>query len=318
MKQSEGHGSREGTGMPRDTMSTARGTDGSALTMDQGMSSSMSNEDFRLIRDFIQAQSGIYFGDSSKSILERRISRLLKQRHLRGFRDYYYFLKYDRRRDEEIESMIDAVTTNETYFFREDRQLKAFQEEILPEVHAQKLARGDRTLHIWSAGCSSGEEPYTLAMLIMDSKLFQGWRVDIFASDINRSVLHRARRGVYGTSSFRVTEKEYVDRYFKEFEGQWRINDDVRKFVSFSYLNLLDQPKISLLRGMDIVCCRNVIIYFDIQTKKQVIDSLRTKLVPGGYLMLGHSESLINITTAFELKHFKNDLVYRRPGNRAY
>jgi chemotaxis protein methyltransferase CheR len=304
--------------MPRETMSTPRGTDGSAVTTGQAVSSSMNNEDFRLIRDFIQTQSGIYFGDSSRGVLEKRISRLLRQRHLRSFRDYYYFLKYDRRRDEEIESVIDAITTNETYFFREDRQLKAFQEEILPELHAEKLARGDRTLHIWSAGCSSGEEPYTLAMLIMDSKLFQGWRVDIFASDINRSVLQLARRGLYGTSSFRVTEKEYVGRYFKEVEGKWRINDDVRKFVSFSYLNLIDRPKISLLRGMDIVCCRNVIIYFDIQTKKQVIESLGAKLVPGGYLMLGHSESLINITTAFELKHLKNDLVYRKPGNRIY
>jgi chemotaxis protein methyltransferase CheR len=278
----------------------------------------MSGEDFRLIRDFIQAQSGIYFGDSAKCILEKRISRLLEQRHLRSFRDYYYFLKYDRRREEEIEAVIDAVTTNETYFFREERQLKAFKDEILPDLRAQKLGRGDRTLHIWSAGCSSGEEPYTLAILIMESRLFRDWRVDIFASDINRTVLQIARKGIYGASSFRVAEKKHVERYFDGAGEKWRIKDEVRKFVSFSYLNLIDESKISLLRKMDVIFCRNVIIYFDIQTKKKIIKSLGTKLVPGGHLMLGHSESLINITTAFELKHLKNDLVYQKPEKRFY
>jgi chemotaxis protein methyltransferase CheR len=274
----------------------------------------MSPEEFRMFRDFIGAQCGIYFGDSSKFILEKRVARLLRAHRLSTFRDYYLYLRYDRRRDEELTTLIDAVTTNETYFFREERQLKAFTEEILPELHARKREQGERTLHIWSAGCSSGEEPYTLAMLIVESKLFRDFRVDIFASDINLRMLHSARKGIYGSSSFRVTERKYIDRYFGERDGNQRINDDVRKFVSFSHLNLIDRSKISLLCSMDVICCRNVIIYFDPPTKKKVIQSLGEKLTPGGYLLLGHAESLINISNAFELRHLKNDLVYQKPG----
>jgi chemotaxis protein methyltransferase CheR len=282
-------------------------------TGDGGSDLQMSPEEFRMFRDFIGTQCGIYFGDSSKFILEKRVARLLRTHRLSRFRDYYLYLRYDRRREEELTTLIDAITTNETYFFREERQLKAFTEEILPELHARKREQGDRKLHIWSAGCSSGEEPYTLAMLIMESKLFRNFRVDIFASDINLRMLHAARKGIYGSSSFRVTEQKYIDRYFGNRDGDRRINDDVRKFVSFSHLNLIDRSKIGLLCSMDVICCRNVIIYFDPPTKKKVIQSLGEKLTPGGYLLLGHAESLINISNAFELRHLKNDLVYQKP-----
>lgn len=279
-----------------------------------GEPSGMNDEDFRLFRDFIRAQCGIYFGDSSKFILEKRIGRLLQRHRLRRYRDYYYYLLYDRRRDEELAEVVDAITTNETYFFREDRQLKAFSDEILPELHARKLARGDRSLRLWSAGCSTGEEPYTLAALILESRLFAGWRVEIFASDINRRVLQAARKGIYGASSFRVAPREAVERHFSEKDGKWRISDEIKRYVSFSHLNLLDRTKIGLLATMDVICCRNVIIYFDAEAKKEVIHGFHEKLAPGGYLMLGHSESLINISAAFKLRHFKNDLIYQKPG----
>jgi len=273
----------------------------------------MSPEEFRLIRDFIQTQCGVYFGDSSQFILEKRVARLLRAHRLSNFRDYYYYLLYDRRKAEELATLIDSITTNETYFFREEKQLKAFSSEILPELHARKREQGDRALHIWSAGCSSGEEPYTLAMLIMESGLFRDFRVDIFANDISNRMLQAARKGIYGPSAFRSAEQKYIDRHFTEKGESWRINDDVRKFVSFSHLNLVERSKISLLRTMDLICCRNVIIYYDSPTKKSVIQSLGEKLAPGGYLLLGHSESLINISNAFELRHLKNDLVYQRP-----
>ncbi len=151
-------------------------------------------------------------------------------------------------------------------------------------------------------------------MLILETGLFDGWRVEIFASDINRRVLQGGRKGIYGPSSFRVTPWEAVERHFAEKDGKWRISDEVKRFVSFSHLNLLDRTKIGLLSPMDIICCRNVIIYFDPDAKKEVIRAFHEKLVPGGYLMLGHSESLINISSAFKLRHFKNDLIYQKPG----
>jgi chemotaxis protein methyltransferase CheR len=267
---------------------------------------------YRLLRDFIHGYCGIYFDDSSKFLLERRLSRRLEQRRLKSFEEYYHFLRYDRKREEEIVILVDNLTTNETYFFRESPQLQAFSEEILPElrqVHADR-----KVLRIWSAGCSTGEEPYTIAMLLLESgDWWRDWQVDILGSDINQRVLHTARKGVYKKTSHRVTSPEMLSKYFIEENGDYRIVDKVKELVSFSYVNLLDPYKTSLITNMDIIFCRNVIIYFDKEAKKKVIESFYQKLREGGYLLLGHSESLINISNAFELRTLKNDMVYQKP-----
>ena len=267
---------------------------------------------YRLLRDFIHGYCGIYFDDSSKFLLERRLSRRLEQRRLKSFEEYYHFLRYDRKREEEIVILVDNLTTNETYFFRESPQLQAFSEEILPEL---RQAHADRkVLRIWSAGCSTGEEPYTIAMLLLESgDWWRDWQVDILGSDINQRVLHTARKGVYKKTSHRVTSPEMLSKYFIEENGDYRIVDKVKELVSFSYVNLLDPYKTSLITNMDIIFCRNVIIYFDKEAKKKVIESFYQKLREGGYLLLGHSESLINISNAFELRTLKNDMVYQKP-----
>jgi chemotaxis protein methyltransferase CheR len=267
---------------------------------------------YRLLRDFIHGYCGIYFDDSSKFLLERRLSRRLEQRRLKSFEEYYHFLRYDRKREEEIVILVDNLTTNETYFFRESPQLQAFSEEILPEL---RQAHADRkVLRIWSAGCSTGEEPYTIAMLLLESgDWWRDWQVDILGSDINQRVLHTARKGVYKKTSHRVTSPEMLSKYFVEENGGYRIVDKVKELVSFSYVNLLDPYKTSLITNMDIIFCRNVIIYFDKEAKKKVIESFYQKLREGGHLLLGHSESLINISNAFELRTLKNDMVYQKP-----
>lgn len=268
---------------------------------------------FRLLRDFIHGYCGIFFDDGSKFLLERRLGRRLEQHRLKSFEEYYHFLRYDRKREEELTILIDNLTTNETYFFRESPQLRAFSEEILPELRETLAAR--KTLRIWSAGCSTGEEPYTIAMLLIESGTWwRDWQVEILGSDINQRVLHTARRGVYKKSAHRVTSPDMLKKYFVEEEkGDYRINDAVRELVSFSYLNLLDPFKTSLIYNMDVIFCRNVIIYFDREAKKKVIGSFHDKLREGGYLLLGHSESLINISNAFVLRTLKNDMVYQKP-----
>ncbi len=268
---------------------------------------------FRLLRDFIHDYCGIYFDDGSMFLLERRLARRLQQHQLKSFEEYYHFLRYDRKRDEELAVLVDNLTTNETYFFREPAQLKAFSEEILPELREALADR--KKLRIWSAGCSTGEEPYTIAVLLLESGLWwSDWHVEIVGSDINQRVLHTARKGVYKRGSLRATSPEMISKYFIEEEkGDYRIIDKVRELVSFSYLNLLDPFKTSLIRDLDIVFCRNVIIYFDKESKKKVIESFFDKLREGGYLLLGHSESLINISNAFALRTLKNDMVYQRP-----
>jgi chemotaxis protein methyltransferase CheR len=267
---------------------------------------------FRLLRDFIHGYCGIYFDDGSKYLLERRLSRRLEQHRLKSFEEYYHFLRYDRKREEELTVLIDNLTTNETYFFRENAQLRAFAEEILPELRQTGADR--KSLRIWSAGCSTGEEPYTIAMLLLESgDWWRDWQVDILGSDINQRVLHTARKGVYKKNAHRATSPEMLAKYFIEENGDYRIIDKVRELVSFSSVNLLDPFKTSLITNMDIIFCRNVIIYFDKEAKKKVIDSFTQKLREGGYLLLGHSESLINLSNAFELRTLKNDMVYQKP-----
>lgn len=274
----------------------------------------MSEEEFRLIRDIIYSHCGLFFDSDTKYLLEKRLARRLPLHQLRSFKDYHHFLKYDRKKDQELSDLMDVLTTNETYFFREAFQLKALTEEILPEVKAAKEQRGEKTLRIWSAGCSTGEEPYTIAMLIMEMGCFQGWRVEIVGTDISQRVLQQSRKAVYGKSSFRTTEERYINRFFQEQEGGFfRVNDEVRELVTISHLNLFDQNRLALLGKMDVIFCRNVIIYFDQIAKKRVVESFYQMLHGGGYLLLGHSESLMNISTAFALKHLKNDMVYQKP-----
>lgn len=267
---------------------------------------------FRLLRDLISDYCGLYFDDSSKYIIERRLNRRLKLHMFDDFRDYYRFLLYDRRKDEEMAAIVDVLTVNETYFFREMNQLKAFSEEICEEMFS--LKRNTRKLRIWSAGCSSGEEPYTLAMLILErNDLFDNFEVEILGSDINRRVLQTARKGLYRKNSFRTTDEYYLNKYFEKEDGGFRIRDDVKRLVNFNYLNLLDPVKVRLIGMMDIIFCRNVLIYFHQDSKKKLVYNFFQRLCDGGYLLLGHAESLINISTSFTLKHLKSDMVYQKP-----
>ena len=271
----------------------------------------LSEDVFRLIRDVIKDYCGLYFDDSSRYLIEKRLSRRVKNHHLNDFRDYYRFIRYDKNTEQELSAIMDILTVNETYFFREQNQLKAFSEEILEELKGINKPR--RTLRIWSAGCSTGEEPYTISMLINEKGNFNGWDIEICGSDINQRVLQTARKGIYKKNSFRTTEPYYIKKYFTEDDGAFQINDDVKKHVNFSYLNLLDPFKTRFLGNMDVIFCRNVLIYFDNASRRRVIENFYNRLVDGGYLLLGHAESLINISTAFHLKHLKNDMVYQKP-----
>ena len=271
----------------------------------------LSEDVFRLIRDIIKDYCGLYFDDSSLYLIEKRLSRRVKSHNLNDFRDYYRFIRYDKNTEEELSAIMDILTVNETYFFREQNQLKAFSEEILEEL---KVTLKDRkTLRIWSAGCSTGEEPYTITMLINEKDSFNGWNIEIHGSDINQRVLQTARKGTYMKNSFRTTDPYFLKKYFSEENGAFTINDRIKKHVNFSYLNLLDPVKTRFMGKMDVIFCRNVLIYFDNESRRRVIENFYDRLVDGGYLLLGHAESLINISTAFKLKHLKNDMVYQKP-----
>lgn len=270
--------------------------------------------EFRLLRDLIREHCGLFFDDGSRFLLERRLSRRLKLHHLSNFRDYYRLLLYDKKKEDELTAAIDVLTVNETFFFREKNQLKAFSDEILPEI--RETNREKKRIRVWSAGCSTGEEPYTIAMLVLEYGHLFGWDMEILGSDINQRVLTAARRGVYRKNSFRSAESYFMEKYFEEESGSFLISEAVKRLVSFSYLNLLDPFKVRFMGQTDVIFCRNVLIYFDQAARKKVVENFYNNLVEGGYLLLGHAESLINISTSFALRHLKNDMVYQKPITR--
>lgn len=275
-------------------------------------------DEYRLLRDIVSDRLGIWFGPESRSSLERRLRGRLTARGLSSYGDYYQLLKYSPLAIEEWEEAAELLTTHETYFFREDYQLRAFAEELLPML-AERLASRKR-IQIWSAGCSTGEEAYTIAMLVLASGLFDGWDVRVYGSDLSKRCIAAARRGIYGPASFRTTPDESKQRWFvpapKEGAGAgdyFGVAPEVRALCHFGQMNMLDDERTHLVGRCDIIFCRNVLIYFDAPRRRQVIDMFHERLVSGGVLLLGHAESLLNVSTAFELLHLKEDLVYRKP-----
>ena len=265
---------------------------------------------FRLMRDQIYKRTGMYFADSSKYLLQKRLSPRAKELNFDSFQKYFYFLQYDPRSEAEYDQIYDLVTTNETYFFREPAQLTAFVEEIVPDILSRKPVK---KIRIWSAGCSSGEEPYSIAMLLSEAGYYEHAQFEIFASDINQQVLAKARKGQYRDNAFRATTPALREKYFTRMEdNSWRIRDEIRNRISFGRLNLYDEARVSLLGHLDVVFCRNVIIYFDDASKRVVVNNFYNRLTEGGYLLLGHSESLISLSTQFKLRHLKNDMVYQK------
>jgi chemotaxis protein methyltransferase CheR len=272
----------------------------------------MSDLEFRMFSDLLREHCGLSFGPDLRYLLEKRVASRVNQLGVGSFAAYHYLLRHAATGDEELAQLVDEVTTNETYFLRERNQLVALLHEILPELAARRRAPGP--LQIWSAGCSSGEEPYSIVILALEAGLQPGRDFRLYASDIDRTVLRRARAGVYRAASFREMERRLQDRYFVEKEGTWRISDEVKRHVCFAHMNLLKPSRAGLLGPLDVVLCRNVIIYFDLESKRRVIGTFADKLRPGGYLLLGHSESLINLSNALQLRHLRSDLVYRKPG----
>lgn len=272
----------------------------------------LSDSEFRLFTDYLRSRCGLNFDEDTRYLVEKRLARRIREVESGSFASYFYQLRNGSNAEEEFWAIVDILTTNETYFFRERSQLAALVEEIIPEMLSRQRA-GRRPIAIWSAGCSSGEEPFSIVMSGLEAGLVPGRDFRVYASDISRAVLSRARRGIYREASFRETSETLRQRYFAQKEGLTRISDSVKRHVDFVHMNLLDESKLSLLGTMDVILCRNVIIYFDLETKKRVMKTFHAKLQPGAYLLLGHSESLINVTADFELKHLRNDLVYRRP-----
>ncbi len=273
----------------------------------------MSTDEFLMIRDFIHERSGIYFAENKAYLVRNRLAKRMADLDIRSVRDYFYHVKYDASQAE-FNRLMELVTTNETSFFRNEPQLLSFSEEVLPLILKEKMASsGSKTLRVWSAGCSTGEEPYTLAMLILDRLItLNGWQIEIIANDISEETLRRARSAEYSGPTLRNVKPEILTRYFTKNGDVYQVKPEVRSLVKFSYMNLNDPRRTSAVLNMDVIFCRNVMIYFSDEAKKELVRRYYNALRPGGYFYIGHSETLHGVSKAFRLVYFKNALVYQK------
>lgn len=266
---------------------------------------------FHNLRRRITNASGIYvLGDeNSRFLLERRLASRLRVNGVTSFSDYESILD-----EKELDAMLDVVAVHETYFFREKRQLKAFSDYIIPE-----LAQSSLPIKIWSAGCSTGEEAYTIAMLLAEQGLLEKDRSQVIASDLSLRVIESGIRGVYGASSFRTTEQRFREKYFTAVEHSlWRAGDMLRSAIQFEQANLIgisSQTKEGASPadgGFDVIFCRNVLMYFDDAAVRKTLKAIHSLLREGGYLLLGHAESLLPIGLGYESLQIGRELVHRK------
>jgi chemotaxis protein methyltransferase CheR len=269
---------------------------------------SLVDSTFRELRDFIYEKSGIYIADTKKYLIENRLSRILQEKNMNSFEDYFRHLKKNTN-GKELSRLFDAVTTNETYFFREPQQLEVFVNNIAPKLLAQKKGLG--VLKIWSAACSSGEEPYTISMMLMEKHITPN-QFELYASDLSEGVLRSAKRAVYNSYSVRNIPEHYLKKYFSNTGQTYSLNPLVKKTVKFMKVNLIDEKTMKLLRGMDVIFCRNVLIYFDAKAKQKAVSNLYDSLNPGGFLFIGTSESLHSVTRAFRPSVINKVIMYQK------
>jgi chemotaxis protein methyltransferase CheR len=278
----------------------------------------LSEEEFRLLRDFIHERFGLYFDDSQKGSLKTRLVGRLGSLDLLSFEDYYHYLRFGPQKSQELQSMVSHLTNNETYFFREQPQLQVFADHVLKNLREAKSASGERRLRILSAGCSTGEEAHTLAMIVYDSgQFFWNWDVEILGMDVDQVALEKARRGVYFHNSFRAMTAALRERHLTPDGSGAQIKDAIRRMVRLRQGNLLDPSSFEGLPPLDVIFCRNVLIYFSDSAIRRVIQHFHNALAPGGYLLLGHAESLSRITDLFTPIRFPGAMIYRKPGGPA-
>lgn len=261
----------------------------------------LSTEAFKQVRDFIYEKSGMYFPDNKAYLIESRLAPRVEEKGCTSFEDYLLMLKRDPSSGRELTTLFDTITINETSFFRDIEQLDTVLNSTLLELVEEKKKKGDRKLRIWSAASSSGEEPYTIAMYLLEKQAsLAGWDMEVLGSDISEAVLTAARRGVYGTYAVKTTPEKYMKRFISSNgDGTYSVKPEVKQLVRFANINLYDHQKIKMMKGMDIILCRNVLIYFDEVSKRKVVSDLYDCLNPGGYFVIGRSESLHNVSRAF-------------------
>ena len=272
----------------------------------------ISDADYEQITTFVHKTAGINLLEGKKELVQTRLSKRMRALNIPDFHTYCKFAMSDTK-GTEIVFLLDALATNLTSFFREPQHFKFMAQTLLPELEKQRMAKNSRRLRIWSAACSSGEEAYTLAMVVQGKSPYFGGGGDfkILATDISTKVLAVAKKGLYGAKRVDAIPPQYKNKYFSRIdsngEAMYQVTSEMRKMVAFRRLNLMDPLPFN--KPLDIIFCRNVMIYFDKETIGRLVNAYYDILLPGGYLFIGHSESLSSLNHKFK---YVSPCVYRK------
>ncbi len=273
----------------------------------------LSNSAFENFRKFIYDSCGIFFQDNKKYLLESRLMKRINFLGMTSYDEYFDFLRFNSGNKEELKYLYEAITINETFFFRNQPQLDALVTNVIPGIISSK-GRSNNKIRIWSAASSSGEEAYSIAIIISDliKPKYPGIEFEVIGTDINNAVVETAKAGIYREYSIRNTPGYYLKKYFKQNGSAFEVNPEIKKYVSFKILNLYDDASMRMMMNFDIIFCANVLIYFDAKSKIKVVSNLYNSLNHAGYLFIGYAETLHMISKAFTVVSFPKTVGYKK------
>lgn len=272
----------------------------------------LSDSEFRLFKELIYEECGVSLGVEKRAFLESRLRRRMDELGIKNGYDYYCIITTPNGRSHELPRLLDSLMICETSFFRNQPQFDLLKEVVLPDIVGRKVKAATRLLRVWSAGCSTGQEPYSAVMTLLDALPdLDSWTIRVFASDLSFTALERAQSGLYRADQLKGVDPQRVARYFRQENEHYLLSESVKNRVIFDYHNLKHDNG---LRGLDIVFCRNVMIYFDAEEQRKLVNRFANSLVPGGFLFLGHAESLQGLSTRFAMLHRNKGIAYRFDG----
>ncbi|MFC2061281.1 CheR family methyltransferase, partial [Elusimicrobiota bacterium] len=279
------------------------------------MNLELKDNEFKLFQELILEKSGLNFDDSKRKSLKVSLLSRIRYKGFDNYQQYYKYINFHPDGRTEFRDLITLLTINETMFFRNPDQFKILKNNVLPEIINENK---DKNIKIWSAGCSTGEEPYSIAICMRELVGFANkWNIEILGVDIDKKALASAKEGIYKTRALRITDKTYIDRYFNENEidGKYKIKQEIRDMVSFDYFNLAEVPYPVALNGKwDIIFCRNVLIYFNTDLIEKIIERFYEGIKDGGYLFIGYSEILSAYKNSFSPAKFDGVYIYKKDG----
>ncbi len=273
----------------------------------------LTDAEFQQFCDLILEQSGIAFEEKKRYFVEKRIEKCFKETSFMSVKDYYRALKYGGSK-EELMQLLEALTTNETYFYRHVSQIESFAEEAVPLILEERRKQNKHQLNIWSAACSSGAEIYTIGILLKETiPDINKWKINLLGTDIDRKIIKIAKDAIYDKRAVKDVPPHILKKYFTLLsDGRYQLNSSITSMVKFEHVNLVDRIAMKKYQEQDCIFCRNVLIYFSDEAKRQVVHSLYQSLNKNGFIFLGHAESVGRITSAFRLKKFKKSLSYQK------